>query len=93
MNFQLFSFSFIVFLISYLISVKNMWFILASININKTKNPIKTVSLISHTLILVGILSFVGGIFNIHPTENILIPCLLIILLVILYINSRLVQK
>jgi len=76
----------------YLIGVKKMWQLLAGVIIHRAKEPEKAATLISTMMLAVAAVLITTGVLGVQPAENVMTPCVFVLLLTVLYINTKMVR-
>ena len=76
----------------YLIGVKKKWQLLAGVIIHRAKDPEKAAGLISTMMLAVAAILITTGVIGVKPAENVMTPCVFVLLLTVLYINMKMVR-
>lgn len=77
---------------SYLIGVKKYWQLLAGIQLKRAKDPEKVVNFLATMMVLVGALLVTTGVIGFQPAEAMITPCILVLLLALLYANVKMMR-
>lgn len=89
MNSELLTMGVVLLIFGYLIGVKKMWQLLAGVIIHRAKDPEKAAALISTMMLVVAAICITTGVLGVRPAENVIVPCVFMLLLTVLYINTK----
>jgi len=89
MNAELLMMGTVMLVFGYLIGVKKMWRLLAGVVIHRAKEPEKAAALISTMMLVVAAICITTGVLGVRPADNVIVPCIFLLLCTVLYINTK----
>ncbi|MFC4409043.1 DUF3784 domain-containing protein [Chungangia koreensis] len=92
MDLNLVVFGIIFLILGFLIGVKKQTWLLAGFNEKRVKDKRKLGNLVGGTIAILGIVLVIGGIINFQPAEYIMYAVVAILLGLVVYVNTKMVE-
>ncbi|MGN7117056.1 DUF3784 domain-containing protein [Lysinibacillus odysseyi] len=92
MNINLIIIGLLILAIGYFVGVKKMTWLLSGFNERRVKDKERLANLVGGTQILMGAILIIGGLVGVQPEEYLVIACVVILLGLLIYVNSKMVE-
>lgn len=92
MNINLIIIGLLILVVGYFVGVKKMTWLLSGFNERRVKDKERLANLVGGTQILMGGILIIGGMVDVQPEEYLVIASVVILLGLLVYVNSKMVE-